>query len=448
MKQILWFRRDLRITDSAILSFSKKDVLPIFIFDTDILKQLPSDDKRVTFIYKNVMELKKRLKTVGLDLAIFYAKPIEIFSKLKGLGFDEVLCSSDFDYYSKSRDKEIEKIIPLRRYCDSFILNPWEVLKKDNTPYKVFTPFYKSLDFIHSSHKIELFKRNESLQLCKECDDIDFDKIPSLEEMGFIKQKLPKFLTKSANSLIDEFIDKMDDYEKYRDYFFIDATSNLSVHLRFGLISPREVFNKLKALSSNCEFFIRELFWREFYNTLLYHFPKSQFENFNGLKIQWNESNEDFKKWCEGKTGVPIIDAAMQHLNNTGCMHNRLRMVVSSFLTKNLLIDWRKGERYFALKLLDYEASSNIGSWQWAASTGADSVPYFRVFNPYTQSEKFDKDGLFIKSVLTQLKDVDSRLLHKENGVFKSLFVDYEEPMISIKDSRQRAIETFKRAKK
>ena len=445
MKQILWFRRDLRITDSAILSFAKKDVLPIFIFDKDILKHLLPDDKRVTFIYKSVISLKQELKSIGLDLAIFHGKPIEIFSKLKNLGFDEVLCSCDFDYYSKKRDNEIEKIIPLKKYCDSFILNPWETLKKDETPYKVFTPFYKSLAFIHQSDKIELYKRNSSVKIY---ENFDYEYIPTLEDIGFKEQKLPKFLTKSANSLITEFVDKIDKYEEDRDYFFIDATSNLSVHLRFGLVSPREVFNKIKKLTSNCEFFIRELFWREFYNTLLYHFPKSQFENFNGLEIQWNKSEEDFQKWCEGRTGIPIIDAAMRHLNETGRMHNRLRMVVSSFLTKNLLIDWKKGERYFALKLLDYEASSNIGSWQWAASTGADSVPYFRVFNPYTQSQKFDKEGLFIKTVLKELKDVDNRLLHKENGVFKDLFVDYVQPMVSIKESRQKAIDTFKRAKK
>ena len=446
MRQILWFRRDLRVTDSAILSFAKKDVLPIFIFDENILSKLASDDTRVTFIYEKVKKLKEELKSIGLNLVIFYGKPIEIFSKLKSLGFDEVLCSTDFDYYSKVRDNEVEKIIPMQRFCDSFILNPWEAVKQDGTPYKVFTPFYKAQNFISQSDEIELYKRNKYLNLIED-KSINFEDIPSLESMGFVKQELPLFLTKSADILIKEFIEKIDNYEVNRDYFYIDATSNLSVHLRFGVISPRELFNKVKALKNDCEFFIRELFWREFYNTLLYHFPKSQFENFNSLQIEWNESKEDFEKWCKGQTGVPIIDAAMRYFNKTGYMHNRLRMIVSSFLTKNLLVDWRKGERYFASKLLDYEASSNIGSWQWAASTGADSVPYFRIFNPYTQSEKFDKDAIFIKSVLPQLKDVDSKFIHKENGVFKSLFVDYEKPMVSIRESRQRALQTFKRAK-
>lgn len=215
------------------------------------------------------------------------------------------------------------------------------------------------------------------------------------------------------------------------------------------MISPRQVFNKikeLKAKNENKEFFIRELFWREFYSYILFHFPKSEVENLNKIKVNWNENETDFQKWCDGKTGVPLIDAAMRYFNLTGTMHNRLRMIVSSYLTKNLLIDWKKGERYFASKLLDYEASSNIGSWQWAASTGADSVPYFRIFNPYLQSAKFDKEAIFIKSVIPKLKDVNPKLIHKENGVQSNMFLDYPKQIVSIEFSRKRAIEEFKRA--
>jgi deoxyribodipyrimidine photo-lyase len=215
--------------------------------------------------------------------------------------------------------------------------------------------------------------------------------------MGFERQKLPSFLYQRADDLIAEFLPKLEDYQKSRDYFAIDSTSKLSTHLRFGLISPKQIFNRIKK-HTDSSFFIRELFWREFYNTILYHFPSSQFENFSGKDIVWSDNREYFEAWCEGNTGVPIIDAAMRHLNATGLMHNRLRMVVASYLTKNLFLPWQWGEQYFALKLLDYETSSNVGSWQWGASTGADSVPYFRVFNPYTQSAKFDKEGVFIKS--------------------------------------------------
>ena len=208
-----------------------------------------------------------------------------------------------------------------------------------------------------------------------------------------------------------------------------------------------EIFRvHLLAPKKQIDFFIRELFWREFYNYILYHFPKSQFENLNSIKVNWNQNEDDFKNWCEGNTGVPIIDASMRYLNQTGLMHNRLRMVTSSYLTKNLLVDWKKGEQYFATKLLDYEASSNIGSWQWAASTGADAVPYFRVFNPYLQSAKFDKDAIFIKSVIPELKDVNVKLIHIENGVQSNMFLDYPKQLVSIEYSRNRAIEEFKRA--
>lgn len=442
MKQILWFRRDLRINDNAILHYAKDEVLPIFIFDKNILEKLPKNDKRVTFIYKSVLALKKNLKKHGLDLLIFFDEPLTVFKKLKDFDFDEVLCSIDFDSYSKKRDEEISKLIPVQKFIDSFILHPNENLKKDGTAYKVFTPFYKNLSYLTSSKSIEEKNINENLKLL----NFDFSFIPLLCELGFEEVQLPDFLNKNVKTLLDEFSLKISTYEENRDFFFKDATSKLSVHLRFGLISPVQVFNYYKQFA-NSDFFIKELFWREFYNYILFHFPKSENSNFNGIDISWNDSEEDYIKWCEGNTGVPIIDAAMRHLNETGLMHNRLRMIVASFFTKNLFIDWKKGEKYFALKLLDYEASSNIGSWQWGASTGADSAPYFRVFNPYSQSQKFDKDGLFIKSVITELKDVEPKLFHIENALGQSLFVDYPKSMLDIKISRQKAIDRFKEAK-
>jgi len=444
MKQILWFRRDLRIEDNAILSNATGEVLPIFIFDKNILDKLDKDDKRVSFIYKSVLQLKEKLKSLDLELAIFYDEPINVFKKLQENDFDEVLCSVDFDEYSKQRDKQIEDIIPMKRYIDSFILNPAHHLKKDNTPYKVFTPFYKSLQMITESLKIKEYTYNHNVNKI----DFDYEFIPTLNQLGFNEQELPSFLEKDACEVLAEFEDKIDNYQNDRDYFYKDASSKISVHLRFGLISPKQVFNYFKSInSSGSEFFIREIFWREFYNYILFHFPLSERKNFNGIEIQWNENIEDFENWCEGKTGVPIIDAAMIHFNNTGLMHNRLRMVVASFLTKNLFVDWKKGEEYFAKKLLDYEASSNIGSWQWSASTGADASPYFRIFNPYLQSKKFDKDGFFIKSVITEFENIDSKLFHIENGVQSNLFVEYPKSIVDIKLSREYAIHKFKKAK-
>jgi len=444
MKQILWFRRDLRVDDNAILSNAHNEVLPIFIFDKNILKNLDKDDKRVTFLYKSVLELKVKLQDLGLDLAIFYDEPKNVFNSLKKEKFDEVLCSIDFDSYAKKRDEEIENIIPIKRYIDSFILNPDLHLKKDNTPYKVFTPFYKSLYMITHSDKIKEYSRNANLKKIK----FDYSYIPSLNSLGFEKQELPDFLYQNAFEVLENFTEKISTYQQNRDYFFKDACSKISVHLRFGLISPKQIFNYFKShMSQNSEFFIRELFWREFYNYILFHFPNSENENFNGINIKWNENEEDFQNWCEGKTGVPIIDASMIEFNKTGLMHNRLRMVVASFLTKNLFIDWKKGEQYFAKKLLDYETSSNVGSWQWSASTGADAAPYFRIFNPYLQSQKFDKEGIFIKSVFKEFEDIDSKLFHIENGAQSNLFVNYPKSIVDIKASRSSAIEKFKRAK-
>ena len=444
MRQVLWFRRDLRVEDSALLANATKDVLPIFIFDKNILKNLDKNDKRVTFIYKSVLELKKKLQALNLDLSIFYDEPKNVFTKLKNDNFDEVLCSVDFDTYAKDRDKEIESIIPIKRFIDSFILNPNSHLKKDNTPYKVFTPFYKSLSMITQSHNIEEYMHNKNLNKV----EFDYSSFPTLEDMGFDEQSLPDFLSKSGIELLEEFKAKVNKYQEERDFFYIDASSKISVHLRFGLISPKQVFNYFKSFdSTNCESFIREIFWREFYNYILFHFPHSEFNNLNGLQIKWNENEDDFSKWCEGKTGIPIIDAAMIHLNNTGLMHNRLRMVVASFLTKNLFVDWKKGEEYFAKKLLDYEASSNIGSWQWSSSTGADASPYFRVFNPYTQSQKFDKDGIFIKSIFNDFENIEPKLFHIENGLQSNLFVQYPKAIVDIKLSRQRAIDKFKEVK-
>lgn len=246
MKQILWFRRDLRIIDNEILANAKGEVLPIFIFDKNILQNLPKDDKRVTFIYKSVYKLKEDLKSIGLDLAIFFDTPKNVFTKLKKENFDEILVSVDFDNYAKKRDKEVEKIIPLRRFLDSYLIDPKIILKSDQKPYKVFTPFYNCLEPLHQSNHIEEFKISTNIKKI----NFDYDFFPTLQDLGFIEQKLPDFLYKSADELITIFSKKIDNYQKNRDFFHFDASSNLSVHLRFGLISAKMVFNKIKKLQA------------------------------------------------------------------------------------------------------------------------------------------------------------------------------------------------------
>lgn len=441
MKQILWFRRDLRITDNAILANACGEVLPIFIFDTNILGKLSNDDKRVTFIYQSVLKLKNDLQEIGLDLAIFYDTPQNVFQNICGQ-FDEVLCSCDFDSYAIARDQQIEQLIPMKRFYDSYLIHPNESLKSDGTPYKVFTPFYKSLSYLTNSLKLQTSNVSEKIKLypCKL-----YEKSYTIEELGFVEQSLPNFLYQNPHEVLQQFCKRISSYEHDRDYINIDATSKMGVFLRFGTISAREVFNKVKEYSDH-QFFIRELCWREFYNCILFYFPTSENENFNGKNINWEHNHEHFQAWCEGKTGVPIIDAAMRYFNQTGLMHNRLRMIVSSYLTKNLFIDWRWGESYFASKLLDYDASANIGSWQWAASTGADSVPYFRVFNPYLQTAKFDQNGEFIKANVPELNQCNPKLFSKENGVQDDIFTSYIPQLVSIKSSKDRAIQRFKDA--
>lgn len=444
MKQVLWFRRDLRLHDTAILAHARGEVLPIFIFDSNILQHLKKDDKRISYIYHAVLKLKKELQKQGLDLAIFHTSPLEVFKKLQQQGYTEVLCSTDFDAYALQRDKEVEKLLPLKRFNDAFLLHPKDALKADGTAYKVFTPFYKSLEWLWSAQSIPTLQPSKELVL----STFDYSVIPTLKDLGFQKAPLPAFLEQDAHKHLNSFLQKLEHYPRERDFFAKDATSNLAVFLRFGTLSIKEVFNTISPLRTQAsQAFIRQLFWREFFNILLYHFPHSATQNFDNTHVTWQNDEQAFQKWCKGLTGVPIVDAAMQHLNKTGLMHNRLRMIVASFLCKNLLIDWRWGEAYFAKHLLDYEASSNIGSWQWAAGTGADAAPYFRVFNPYTQSQKFDKEAVFIKEVLPSLKDIEAKNLHKENALVNNLFLDYPRALVDIKTSRKRAIEVFKKAK-
>ncbi len=427
MKQILWFRRDLRVKDNALLSI-EGEVLPIFIFDKNILESLEKDDRRLSFIWFYIQKLKNDLKDMGLDLKILYGDPVDIFKEFKSKGFDRVYASGDYDAYAISRDEKINQIIEFEKLNDTYIFAPNEVLKDDGTPYLVFTPFYKKVKSIYTPSFHLNYEKAKQIQI-----EIELDTIDSLDQIGF---KEVKFDIVDPYEKLEIFKDKIDEYKEKRDYLDVDFTSHLSVDLRFGTISIREVVRYLlecKKEGFDTEPFFRQLIFREFYAYLLFHFPSLQKENYR-YKIDYKNDKDEFTRFCKANTGVPIVDAGISELFQTGDMHNRVRMIVASFLTKNLQIFWWWGEQFFAKHLLDYDASANILSWQWSGGTGIDPQPYFRIFNPYTQAKKFDKDAKYIKKWLPLLKEIDPKYLYNEEWLFKNDINGYPKPMVHQKD--------------
>lgn len=396
---VFWFRRDLRLDDNCglyrALSQERK-VLPVFIFDREILDKLENkSDKRVDYFHQALKEIHEELKKHKSGLTIFHEKPLDAFKKLiKEYEVDTVFCNTDYEPQAIKRDQEIENFlkdhqVSFKSFKDQVIFEKDEVMKNDGTPYTVYTPYSKKWKELLKKGNIKNFK-------------IDFSKFlsykpsqfPELKDIGFQKTDLEKVDPALKKSIIY-------DYDKYRDFPGMEHTTHLGVALRFGTISVRKCVQF--ALKHN-ETWLNELIWREFFMQILYHFPKVVNQCFKEKyeKIEWRNNEKEFDLWCKGKTGYPMVDAGMRQLNETGFMHNRVRMVVASFLTKHLLIDWRWGEAYFAEKLLDYELSSNNGNWQWAAGCGCDAAPYFRVFNPSEQAKKFDKDQKYIKKWLTE----------------------------------------------
>ena len=394
---IFWHRRDLRLEDNAGLYHALKSglpVLPIFIFDKHILDKLENRyDKRVDFIHQQLAEIKKQLNDLGSDLLVLYGTPEEVWPKITNqYNVKKVFTNHDYEPYAKERDAWVTKFfasnqITFNTYKDQCIFEYDEVLKDDGKPYTVFTPYSKKWktklnDFYLRSYPTEKYF-SAFLKVDEKQDLI------SLKEMNFNSTGTAFPSKQAAQGIIKN-------YDKTRDYPGVLGTSRLGVHFRFGTISIREKARKAKALN---ETFLNELIWRDFYMMILAHFPhvakgafRKEYDN-----IQWVNDEQEFAAWCEGVTGYPIVDAGMRELNATGYMHNRVRMIVASFLTKHLLIDWRWGEAYFAEKLLDFDLSANNGGWQWAAGCGTDAAPYFRVFNPQLQTEKFDKQLHYIR---------------------------------------------------
>lgn len=452
---ILWFRRDLRIEDSKILSLAQGRVLPIFIFDKNILNSLDRDDKRVSLIFREVLNLKKELQSIGLNLAIFYAEPKAVFEYLiEKFSIKSAITSVDFDSYAIQRDREIEELLELKRVNDSFIFDADDILKDDGSTYKVFTSYYrKSLTILNSSLYME-YSPNKTLEL----REFEFDSILEIKNALILKKPIeiesinfdlnePQYQT--SDEILSQFKFKVGDYALNRDFLFLNSTSKLSLHLRFGLVSIRKVLRILKEWQNENKIvvaeFYRQLIWREFFNYILIHNPKIENENFLNLKIDWENDESKWNRFINAKTGVPIVDSAIIELKTTGYMHNRARMVVGSFLTKDLHIDWKFGERFFAKYLLDFESSSNISSWQWVSGVGVDAQPFFRIFNPYLQSKKFDVDAIYIKRYLKELKHIDSKILHSEELLKKIDIPNYPKPMINHKFESNRAKEMYKK---
>ena len=399
---IHWFRRDLRLYDNSALFHalnSGLSVMPIFIYDTDILSLLSNtSDSRVNFIHGEVEKLNVSLKALGSSLHQYSGRPSEIFKSLAdSFDIDAVYANEDYEPYGIDRDNKVAKILvsagmEFRTYKDHVIFEKSEVVKPDNLPYTVFTPYSKKWieKFVHQmpvSFSSETLLNN--FQLCPPELDI------TLEEIGF---KKVNFLFPSP--VPDEEIIR--DYQQYRDIPSLDRTSHLGLHLRFGTVSIRKIACLAYQLNAT---WLNELIWRDFFMQILFQFPHVQNSAFKTQyeRIEWLNDEKSFNLWCEGKTGYPLVDAGMRELNQTGFMHNRVRMITASFLTKHLLIEWRWGEAYFAEKLLDFELSSNNGNWQWAAGTGCDAAPYFRIFSPQAQTVRFDPKLEYIRRWLPEL---------------------------------------------
>jgi deoxyribodipyrimidine photo-lyase len=427
MMNIHWFRRDLRLDDNRALNAaldSGKPVRCIFIFDTDILEKLTDrDDARVNFIHRELCQIDRELRTLGSSLHVYHGKPLEIWKTLASTSqISEVFCNRDYEPYALIRDKAVYELlesmdIKMTGRKDHVIFEKEEVLKDDGKPYTVYTPYSKKW-------KAKLIA--EPFTLNEETANGIFEQnlngtIPTIEQLGFTANKKISIPAKEFPR------DIVRQYHLQRDLPAVSGTSRLSVHLRFGTISIRRIVKMAKDIN---EKWLNELIWRDFYHMILYHFPHSASTSFKPAydRIQWINDEKQFHLWCEGKTGYPIVDAGMRELNATGFMHNRVRMITASFLTKHLLIDWKWGERYFASKLLDFDLASNVGGWQWAAGSGCDAAPYFRVFNPTLQTEKFDPEQRYIQKWIPELT------------------TDACAPIVEHSFARNRAIATYKKA--
>ncbi len=428
---IFWFRRDLRLDDNTGLYYALKGshpVLPIFIFDTEILQALPENDTRVTFIYDSLQELREKLKEhYHSSIGVYAGNPLDIFKTLiNQYDVQNVYTNRDYELYAQKRDDEITQELKLsdiefKTFKDQVIFEENQVVKDNGEPYVVYTPYMRKWkQKLKTDEPVMVYDSGSLLDIMFK--QVDLPNL-SLEEIGFKRSDIKVPAYEISSSLLNS-------YEKTRNFPAIEkGTSKLGPHLRFGTVSIRQIV--LKSLDTANETFLNELIWREFFMQILWHFPHTVHKAFKPKydRIPWRNNEEEFEKWKNGETGYPLVDAGMRELNSTGFMHNRVRMLVASFLCKHLLIDWRWGEAYFALKLLDFELSSNIGNWQWAAGSGVDAAPYFRIFNPLTQVEKFDQQKEYINKWVPELQELT-----------------YPQKMVDHKMARERCLRIYKEA--
>ncbi len=469
-RSLVWLRRDLRLSDHRALSEAEihsKQICLAFIFDTTILSKLKNkDDKRISFIYESLQEIDEKLRKKGSSLIVRYGDPTEEIPKIAELlKIDAVFTNEDYEPYALKRDDKVKETLHEKgrkflKFQDQVIMAPHEIKTLNGDNYKVFTPYSKAWRKELTPQRIQVapVKLSKLLQIeeLKKSSDI-----LSIDKTNFKASELwLKAGPQAAQDRLKAFIDsQIKSYKEKRDFPALsNATSGLSVHLRFGTLSIREAYraslrDKDSQVGTGIFTWQNELIWREFYQMILAQFPyvvKSCFQKKYDA-IQWPGSKEHFELWCQGQTGFPIVDAAMRHFNKTGWMHNRLRMIVASFLTKDLLCDWRWGERYFAEKLLDFDLSANNGGWQWAASVGCDAQPYFRIFNPQLQSQRFDPDGVFLKQELPELEKIPAKLIHSINEIESSdlkrwnvtLGKEYPKPIINHKAQKEKVLKLF-----
>ena len=421
---LFWFRRDLRLQDNAGLYYALKEnksVIPIFIFDTHILDKLEDKaDLRVAFIHQSLMMMKKQLEEMGSSFLILQGNPVEIFQQLSP---KTIYTNHDYEPYATLRDEQVKSIVEkkgasFKTFKDQVIFEKSEVVKDDGKPYTVFTPYSRKWKNMLATDSLTSYPTEKYFDNFKKVKPIA---PPLLLDIGFRENDFhfPERVIKQ--SIVEQ-------YDKQRNFPAVAGTTKLSVHLRFGTVSIRKLAEMAQKKN---ETWLNELIWRDFYHQILWHFPHIETKSFKPAydKIEWRNNEKEFNAWCSGQTGYPIVDAGMRELNSTGFMHNRVRMIVASFLTKHLLIDWRWGEAYFAKKLLDFDLAANNGGWQWAASSGCDAAPYFRVFNPQLQTEKFDPKLEYIKKWVTEFGTST-----------------YPKPIVDHKFARERVLKTYKEA--
>ncbi len=469
-RSLCWLRRDLRLHDHFALSEALKwgeETYLAFIFDKEILEKLHNkNDQRVAFIMDSLIEIEKTLQKHGSSLIICYGNPADEIPRLvEEYKINALFFNRDYEPYAKARDQKVEKIlrgrnIEVYNYKDHVFYEKKEVLNGSGEIYKVFTPYKnKWLETFHAQdsaipeYKCNL-KKLAPIKNMRSVIDHDW-----YYDISFVKTEciLPGG-TKEALLRLKNFENVITDYKEGRDIPALEGTSNLSTYIRMGNLSIRDMI-RLAVLKKNSGYqtWLSEIIWRDFYQMILDVYPRVEKHCFRPEydDIKWLGKKSDFENWCDGQTGYPLVDAAMRCLNATGMMHNRLRMVVASFLTKTLLIDWRSGERYFALKLLDYDMAANNGGWQWSASTGVDAQPYFRIFNPYNQSEKFDPQGIFIRRWCPELSKFDNKTIHSPHDTDMveqaeaECFIgrDYPHPIVGYKEQRERALLMYKAVK-